>query len=548
MRWSVDKPLPVLLLKGTYFHRIYRPLCAHRRPLTKLMNLSLPYFGLRLVGTLGVLRSVTPFGSSRWTILKQQPQRQFSSVVTSRKSFEDALLEKESDKLYGLGTKQSDLCDIAAKLARGKLNLFPPYQRSYVWKPDKASRLIATVLCSRFVPPIVLHEKVKGEFDVVDGKQRLTSLLGFYLNREGAEPAKDPVIREKLDTILPQLKTLSKLDESYQELNGLSFDELSDERKGAFESYSITYVIIPFGTPKADVFEDSGGEDLTAQQVRRAVYHGPYTKLLDDLATKCEDFHAVRDPKAFKEGNYEPCPKDSDRELILRAFAFRANGDSFKPSLKKFLNREMTLTDNMEERNARDQSEIEQKLQEQLKEFEEVMKIARSLFEEKKGFPRKKSTGKIENSWWDAMYCVLAETLKRYKRVDLIRAKDTIQERLQTSMDEGFFSITDNVTSASKFIDRKRELREIILGAIEDKSATRDAKRAFPPDWKVLLHKDQGGKCALCDQSIDPDRLDHTGYVHIDHKLAYIYGGPTTYENAQLTHAECNLSKGAKSF
>jgi hypothetical protein len=49
-----------------------------------------------------------------------------------KQTFEDALVELESEALYGLGCKQSDLADFAGKLERGTLNLFPEYQRSYV--------------------------------------------------------------------------------------------------------------------------------------------------------------------------------------------------------------------------------------------------------------------------------------------------------------------------------------------------------------------------------------------------------------------------------
>ena len=78
-----------------------------------------------------------------------------------------------------------------------------------------------------------------------------------------------------MDKILPELACLSKLDESYEKLNGLCYAALSDEQKGACGSYSITYVVIPHGTTKPDVFEvyediSSGGEDPKPQQVRRS--------------------------------------------------------------------------------------------------------------------------------------------------------------------------------------------------------------------------------------------------------------------------------------
>jgi Protein of unknown function DUF262 len=235
-------------------------------------------------------------------------------VAASAEQYENALVELESSKLYGASCKQSDLSDFCHKLAEGKINLFPEYQRAFVWEPAKSSRLVATALCNRFIPPLILHERSKGIFDVVDGKQRLTTLLGFYMNRKGAQFPSDPVLREKLIKILPSVGRLSKLDESYKALNGLVFDDLDPARQGAFECYSISYLVVPLGTPKSDVYEvyediNSGGTDLTQQQVRRAVFHGPYMKMIDKLKDRNSDFQAIFDPKAFRAGVYSPAKR-----------------------------------------------------------------------------------------------------------------------------------------------------------------------------------------------------------------------------------------------
>ena len=171
-----------------------------------------------------------------------------------------------------------------------------------------------------------------------------------------------------MDKILPELACLSKLDESYEKLNGLSYAALSQKRKDAYESYSITYVVIPYGTPKPDVFEvyediNSGGEDLKPQQVRRAVYYGPYIELLDTIAEDCKQFHVVRDAVAVHKQEYKTCPTHSDRELILRALAFRTAGGQYKGPLKKFLNRELDGTDEFEGRDEKDKQRITDRLE-----------------------------------------------------------------------------------------------------------------------------------------------------------------------------------------
>ena len=58
------------------------------------------------------------------------------------------------------------------------------YQREYVMDSKVASRLISTVLCGRIVPGVIMHERFDDDrkacvLDVVDGKQRLTTLYTF---------------------------------------------------------------------------------------------------------------------------------------------------------------------------------------------------------------------------------------------------------------------------------------------------------------------------------------------------------------------------------
>jgi HNH endonuclease len=397
---------------------------------------------------------------------------------------------------------------------------------------------------------------------------------------------------EKLRLLLPQLARLhKKLDESYAALQELSYDELSDDRKRAYQSYKISYLVIPLNTPKADVFEvyediNSGGEYLTAQQVRRAVYYGPYINVIDDLKETCADFHAVRDPRAVKVGTYAPCKKDSDGELILRAFAFRHNGNRFKTPIKSFLNRELDGSADVDCTTEEHKRRVAVLVEQRRHEFVSVMKIARQIFGDiafRKGKEKedndieqsttKKNTVKKETSdyaisttMWDAQYCAIAELMAhhpRYVELDFVKSKDRIAAALQDNIRYGFFATDDNKTTASKFELRKHELKTLIQKAMETNgprgershhgvtvtttaTTTLDQRRSFPPEWRRRLFVEQNGQCGLCGQSMAESRLDETGYVHMDHKQPYSMGGPTIYTNAQLVHSICNRSKSNK--
>lgn len=91
--------------------------------------------------------------------------------------YEQVLTELESEKLYGNTPRLCELDSMANWLRKGKLNIAPKYQRGYVWKQHRASRLVITVLCNRIVPAIVLHERSKGIFDVVGMFRKIISSM-----------------------------------------------------------------------------------------------------------------------------------------------------------------------------------------------------------------------------------------------------------------------------------------------------------------------------------------------------------------------------------
>lgn len=403
------------------------------------------------------------------------------------------------------------------------------------------------------------------------------------MNRKQARFPGDPDMREKMQKYLPALRKLSKLDESYEALNGLSFDDLDLDRQRSFESYSISYMVIPLDTPKADVFEvyediNSGGENLTQQQVRRAVFSGPYMKMIDELKDTCNDFHAIRSPKAFASGSYETCKKDSDGELILRAFSFRNRGEQFTKPIKKFLNRELegryVTTDKgglailtalivhvsssfpllySEDFDSRTVDEkrrlqVQQMVLRQRSEFESVLRVARQVFGDRAFRKIRKKQDTISATLWDAKFCAIAELLTVHREIDFTKAKDRIASKLHESLETGFLSEDDNVTSGPKFIARKDQLKAMMQDAINHKRVPRDRRRNFSTKLKHDLFERQNGLCGLCEQTIDQHRLEERNYVHIDHIIPHSKGGVTGVSNAQLTHRECNLHKSAGNF
>ena len=73
--------------------------------------------------------------------------------------------------------------------------------------------------------------------------------------------------------------------------------------------------------------------------------------------------------------------------------------------------------------------------------------------------------------------------------------------------------------------------------------------RLFPLDWKVAYYRlhagaDAGYTCPGCMRVFcGPDDFE---LLHADHKLAWIHGGQTVWENLELLCGTCNLTKSDK--
>jgi len=148
---------------------------------------------------------------------------------------------------------------------RKQIELAPSYQRGDVWKAKQKSELIESVLMGIPLPLMYFFENNEGVYQVVDGKQRLTTFFAYL----------------KDEFSLGSLNILTKL-------KGKKFSQLEPEQQVKIEDYKLLINIIQYPTPdrvKFDIFDrvNRGGSRLNNQEMRNALYHGKATLLLDTL-------------------------------------------------------------------------------------------------------------------------------------------------------------------------------------------------------------------------------------------------------------------------
>ena len=256
----------------------------------------------------------------------------------------DALAESlfgESDDRASLQIQKADftVSSVIDKINRNKVNLRPSYQREYVWTVRTASKLVESLMLCIPIPTMFFHEVGGGGLEVVDGKQRLTSIWSFI---QGKFPDGTKFTLKGLDV--------------FAEHNGKTFDELPPELQERILDHPLNVHTISRQSQPDFVFEvferlNMGATQLNEQELRNCIYQGVYTDLLCDLA---EDEHLLSVCRSK-----QPHLRMKDRELILRFFAMqRTNPAGMTSPIKAWLNEEIRENKDMTPQEAGEMREL----------------------------------------------------------------------------------------------------------------------------------------------------------------------------------------------
>jgi uncharacterized protein with ParB-like and HNH nuclease domain len=95
----------------------------------------------------------------------------------------DEILEKEVvETRNSLSTDRLDMSfgEIMSMYERGELIIDPEFQRLFRWTDYQKTRFIESLLLGIPIPPIFVAEDKDGRWELVDGLQRLSTVLSFF--------------------------------------------------------------------------------------------------------------------------------------------------------------------------------------------------------------------------------------------------------------------------------------------------------------------------------------------------------------------------------
>ena len=254
-------------------------------------------------------------------------------------SLADSLFGEEVRATLQIQKADFTVNSIIDKINRNKVNLRPSYQREYVWTVRTASKLLESLMLNIPIPTMFFHEVRSGLLEVVDGKQRLTSIWSFI---QGSFPDGTPF----------KLKGL----EVFHEMNDKTFDELPADLQERILDHPLNVHTISRQSQPDFVFEvferlNMGATQLNEQELRNCIYQGLYTDLLCELSTNEHLLNVYR--------SKQPHLRMKDRELILRFFAMqRTTPAGFTSPIKAWLNEEIRENKDMTPQEAGEMAEL----------------------------------------------------------------------------------------------------------------------------------------------------------------------------------------------
>lgn len=173
----------------------------------------------------------------------------------------------------------------------------PDYQREFVWSNERQSKFIESLLVGLPIPYIFLAETKSGRYEIVDGSQRIRTLVAFLQN----------------DLKIEKLEVLKSL-------NGFKFSDLDIARQRKIRNISLKMIVLTeraTDKTKNEIFEriNRGSDLLKDMEKRKGIYRGKFNDFIYEMAknkiyceiTPIEGWFANRQER---------------EELLLRYFAF----------------------------------------------------------------------------------------------------------------------------------------------------------------------------------------------------------------------------------
>jgi len=410
----------------------------------------------------------------------------------------------------------------------GQINLSPGFQRRSVWTTSDRRRLIQSIVDGYPLPSIFLYQRDhKGKliYDVIDGKQRLETILMFL--------GQGRFRRERFETRLD-------LGDGLDWYDWKSIQRYHPRLVAAINAYKIQTVEIRGELPQIiDLFVriNSTGKRLSSGEKRHAAfYDSPFLKTAEKLVTKFHR-HLLRQ-KILTQAQID---RMKGVELFSELLMSVQNGGPInkKTSLDRAIGND-SINGNTLHRISNE--------------------VARTIRLIGRVFPDLQETRFHNSAEFYSLFLLIWEmnneklilgdrrrnqialTLLRKFSTEVDHLREQLRKakpgRIEQRLYQEYLLTVQGDTDSSANRERRRNILKGLLWSIFDR---KDDKRTFSIEQRrILWNTDQQRLCPKCRKPMSWNDIS------VDHVKAYTRGGRTNSRNAQLMHKRCNSSKGAR--
>ncbi|WP_369045443.1 HNH endonuclease family protein [Sinomonas sp. P10A9] len=401
----------------------------------------------------------------------------------------------------------------------------PVYQReSGVWSKDRKQLFIDSIVNGFDIPKIYMHvvdlDDAGFEFAVVDGKQRISTLLQF------------------LDSNLALAEDFkySGVDCEVPPKAGQLFKDLREETRDIIKEISLDVTLIR-GADEDDIEELfsrlNNGEKLNAAESRNAI-GGPVAKAVRDLAQ--EPFFKTKLKFSNRRyAHYEVSCKLLYLEKTFLEFGEDRTADLKKKYLDKFVRDGKKMP-------GADATKLADRVAARLKDISPIFD-QNDMELSKQSYPQLMyvfATHVLGNYGGAG----IKEMMKRFL-VEFRLARNENLNRDEESRDSElteFGRLMQQGTNDSGSMEKRRDILVKRFLLAHPEVVLKDTKRGFTTEERWVLWQRSDKRCASCGRP-----LQTLEEVDADHVKWHSQGGPTSLSNARALCVPCNRGHGGTS-
>lgn len=455
------------------------------------------------------------------------------------------------------------IADIRDMYKNNQIELEPSYQRKPAWKTKQRRLLLSSLFNGIPIPALIFYkhfrrDKAKDIYDVLDGKQRLETILHFI----GKIKLKDE------DKLRVEFKNPKTDKEDYLYFDELRLKRVNKEYENILDKFwQYPIPIIEYEGDLTDIFGgnvaakevfvriNSTGSPLKKHEIRHALCAGPFFELGSVLERKYEKvflkwriisrtdidrylFHEfiLELCTACFEGNYSDRRKKLD-ELLSQHEWKKKEINRIHKQFNKVISwiKEIFADDGIKVTRFKNKSD-----------FYSLFVVLQKL--EQKGYViDDKKSNKIAGRF-------LLTFSKQTQKLD-IKYHGPIIRDIKLSEHEKQLASYINSSRQATDSKRHREIRDTYLSSVLKDGfiyKTKDSKRNFNKNvkdilWIELIEKTDKPKCPKPTNNSKCQKYLIYEDAQVDHKHPWSKGGSSKkIENAQLLCSSCNSSKGNK--